>query len=176
MNHQPFEDWLLNDKYLTSTEKRELDAHLRVCTQCSALAETGLALRSARAFAPAPGFVLRFQERLAVQKIAERRRKLWGLIVLVVAGIALFGWLAAPYIFAFISSPALWLSTAIGYFLFIVTSLQAFAETFDVLTHVLPDFIPPYLWMMIASGLLGLGLLWVVSIWRFTRHPQGVSV
>lgn len=175
MNHQPFEDWLLNDKPLTSIEKREMDTHLRTCRHCTALAETGLALRSARALVPASGFVLRFEQRLAEQKIAERRRKLWGLIVLILAGISLFVWLAAPYIFAFISSPVLWLTTAIGYFLFIVTSLQAFTEAFFVLTRVLPDFIPPYIWMMIVSGLLGLGLLWVVSIWRFSRLPQGVS-
>ena len=29
MNHQPFEEWLLNDKNLTPSETRELDLHLR---------------------------------------------------------------------------------------------------------------------------------------------------
>lgn len=175
MNHQPFEDWLLNDKALTSVEKLELDAHLRTCKYCTALAETGLALRSARTFKPAPGFVLRFQQRLAAQKIADRRRRLWGLIVLIVAGVSLFGWLALPYILAFTVSPVIWLTRTIGYFLFVVTTLQAFAEAFLVLSRVLPDFIPPYVWMVGLSGLLGFGLLWFVSIWRFSRLPQGVE-
>ena len=81
MNHQPFESWLLDDKYLSATEKRELASHLRDCRTCTALAETGLALRSAKVTSPAAGFTLRFQQRLAAQKVAERRRKLWGLII-----------------------------------------------------------------------------------------------
>ena len=39
MNHRPFEDWLLEDQRLTSDEERELQAHLRVCTSCAAIAE-----------------------------------------------------------------------------------------------------------------------------------------
>ena len=73
MNHQPFETWLLDDKVLTLTEKRELDSHLRECTNCSALAETGFALRSARVVSPVPGFALRFQHKMAAQKLAEQR-------------------------------------------------------------------------------------------------------
>ena len=72
MNHQPFEEWLLNDKNLTPSETRELDLHLRTCVHCTALSATGLALRSANMIAPAAGFTLRFQQRLAAQKIAER--------------------------------------------------------------------------------------------------------
>jgi hypothetical protein len=176
MNHQPFEEWLLNDKHLAPAEKRELDAHLRMCTHCIALAETGLALRSARVAAPAAGFTVRFQQRLAAQKIAERRRKLWGLIVLIVAGAALFGWLAAPFIYVVITSPVEWFTAVISYFLFVFTSLKAFGEAFVVLARVIPNFISPYMWMMLVSALAGLGLLGSISIWRFTRIPQGASV
>lgn len=176
MNHRPFEEWLLNDKHLTPTDKSDLDAHLRTCNHCSALAETGLALRSARAVAPATGFVIRFQQRLAVEKIAERRRKLRGLIALILAGVGMIVWVLAPYLFAILSSPVEWLTATIGYFLFVVTSLQAFKEALVVLARILPNFVPPYVWMVIISALSGLGLLWLVSIWRFAHTPQGVSV
>ncbi|MDP2776002.1 MAG: hypothetical protein Q8O48_00025 [Anaerolineales bacterium] len=176
MNHQPFEGWLLDDKHLNPAEKRELDTHLRVCTHCTALVETGLALRSARVVTPAADFTLRFQQRLAAQKIAERRRRLWGLIVLIISGVGLLGWLAAPYIYAFLSSPVEWLTASIGYFLFVFTSLQAFSEILRVLARMAPNFIPPYAWMVMLSALAGLGLIWVVSIWRFSRKPQGVTV
>ena len=175
MNHQPFEEWLLNDKNLTPAETRELDLHLRTCTHCTALSATGLALRSAPAVAPAAGFALRFQRRLAAQKIAERRRKLWGMIVLLTGGIGLLVWFIAPYVFAFFSAPVEWVTAAIGSFLFIVTSLQALTEVMTVLLRMVPDFIPPYIWMVIVSTLAGLGLLWTISIWQFSRTPQGVS-
>jgi hypothetical protein len=176
MNHQPFESWLLEDKYLNAAEKRELDAHLRTCRTCTALAETGLALRSARVASPAAGFAVRFQQRLAAQKVAERRRKLWGLIVLILSGVGLLGWFAAPFVYVFISAPVEWLTTALSYFLFLFTSLQAFGEILKVLSRMVPAFISPYAFMVLLSALSGLGLIWVVSIWRFSRKPQGVTV
>ena len=174
MNHRPFEDWLLNEHPVTPTEKRELDAHIRSCAHCAALAESGLELRSVRMVSPAPGFTMRFQQRLAAQRIADRRRRLWGLMVLLLGGGALLIWLAAPYLLAFITSPGQWLTIGIGYLLFIVTSVQAVSEVMLVLFRVAPGFISPYAWMVLLSTLTGLGLLWTVSIWRFTRFSQGV--
>ena len=164
MNHQPFESWLLDDKYLSATEKRELDSHLRDCSTCTALAETGLALRSAKVASPAAGFTLRFQQRLAAQKIAERRRRLWGLIVLIVSGVGLLGWFAAPFVYAFTSAPVEWFTAAVGYFLFMFTSLQAFSEIIKVVSGMVTSFVPPYAWMVLVSTLGGLGLIWIVSI------------
>jgi membrane-associated protease RseP (regulator of RpoE activity) len=83
MNHQPFEDWLLEEKPINPKQKLELEAHLRVCTYCSALAATGNALHSVKKAAPAVGFTVRFQERLAKQKAVERRRRFWGTIVFI---------------------------------------------------------------------------------------------
>lgn len=174
MNHQPFETWLLDDKVLTPTEKRELDSHMRACKTCSALAETGFALRSGRVVSPAPGFAMRFQYKLAVQKATEQRRRLWGLIVLVVSGVGLAGWLLAPVITSIVNSPVEWLISSAGIFLFVFTSLQAFGEIVAVMLRMLPDFLPPYMWMVIFSGLTGMGLLWAVSIWHLARRPQGV--
>lgn len=176
MNHQPFETWLLDDKHLTSAEKQELNSHLRVCKTCSALAETGLVLRSAKVAAPSTGFTLRFQEKLAIQKIAERRRKLWGLIVLVLSGVSLITWFASPYLLTFLAAPVEWVTAMVGYALYIFTSLQAFTEVLQVFTRVIPNFIPAYAWMIILSALAGFGLLWTISIWRFADKPQGVSV
>jgi hypothetical protein len=175
MNHQPFEDWLLNDKNLTPAEKRELDLHLRTCPYCTVLAETGVALRSVPVVPPAAGFTMRFQQRLAAQKVAERRRRLWGMIVLLVSGAGLIIWLILPYLFAFLAAPVEWVTAGIGYLLFIVTSLQALTEALSVLIRMATDFIPPYAWMVLGSTLAGLGLLWTISIWQFSRTPQGVS-
>ncbi|MDD2921542.1 MAG: hypothetical protein PHQ36_04580 [Anaerolineales bacterium] len=176
MKRQHFEDWLLNDKKLNEAEQRELDSHLRTCSSCAALAETGFALRAARMISPAPGFTSRFKIRLAAQKIAERRRKFWGAFLLILTGAILFAWLAAPYVYAFLLSPAEWITAAIGYFLFTVTSLQIFAEMISVFLKVIPDILPPYAWMVIASALAGFSLLWTISIWRFSRAPQGASL
>lgn len=175
MNHRPFEEWLVDDKTLNPIERRELDLHLRTCARCTSLAEVGLALRSAPVVSPAAGFTLRFQERFAAQKIAERRRRWWGMIVLLTGGGGLLAWLLVPYILVFASAPIEWMTAWVGYFLFILTSLQALTEAVSVLLRMAANFIPPYVWMALASALAGLGLLWTISIWQFSRIPQGVS-
>jgi hypothetical protein len=95
MNHQPFEDWLLNDQPLTPIEKRNLDAHIRTCEFCAALVETSLELHAVRMVLPMPGFAGRFQKRLAARRIADRRRRQWGLIMFLLGGAGLLFWLTA---------------------------------------------------------------------------------
>ncbi|GAB4544674.1 MAG: hypothetical protein Fur002_18120 [Anaerolineales bacterium] len=170
-----FEEWLLNDTPLNETQRRQLDAHLRTCADCAALAESAAALRSAPVISPAAGFSRRFQIRLARQKSAARRKNFWGLILFVVAGLALILWLAAPYISLFAAAPAQWMSLALGNALFLFTTLQTLAEVFSVFLQILPGILSPYAWMMLASTLAGFSLLWTAALWRMSRAPQGVS-
>lgn len=174
MNHQPFEDWLLNDKLINPKEKLELDVHLRTCSYCSALAETGKALRMVKKVSPAAGFSARFQARLAMQKAAERRRRLWGTALFTFGGVAILIWIAAPYLTSFFASPAAWITSLIQWGVFVVTTLWAMAQAGSVLLDVIPSFIPAFVWMVVVSALAGIGLLWSVSIWRFVRVPRGV--
>jgi hypothetical protein len=95
MNHQPFEDWLLNDQPLTPIEKRDLDAHIPTCRYCAALVETGLELHSVRMISPKPGFAGRFEKRIAAQRIADLRRRLDGLIGLLLGGAGFLFWMTA---------------------------------------------------------------------------------
>jgi hypothetical protein len=175
MNHRPFEDWLLDDQPLDPTQKRELDGHLRTCDVCSAIAESNLALRSARVVAPAPGFTARFQERLVLARRAQRRRTLWGTLFFSLGGLALLALLAGPALVSLIGSPAEYLSAMIRALLFIYTTTLAVAEAGSVIFRVLPEFMPPFVWLVLLSTLSGLGLLGSVSIWRLMRRPQGVT-
>jgi anti-sigma factor RsiW len=174
MNHQPFEDWLLADKVMNTREKLELEAHLRTCSYCTALVATGRELRSAKKVAPAAGFTLRFQARLAQQRVAERRRRLWGAILFAFGGLVLLMWLTAPYWLPFFVSPATSITSLVGWVVFVITTLQAMLRAGFVVIEVIPGFLPPFAWMVLISALAGFGLLWSVSIWRFTRVPRGV--
>jgi hypothetical protein len=174
MNHQPFEEWLLTEKLIGPKQKLELDAHLRICSYCSALAETGKALRTVKKVSPAAGFSARFQARLAVQKAAERRRKRYGALLFTFGGLVMLMWLAGPYLASFVAAPATWIAAAIEWVVFIVTTLQAVAQASSVLLRVLPGFLSPFGFMVLVSALAGIGLLWSVSIWRFVRVPRGV--
>ncbi len=175
MNHRPFEDWLLEDQPLDPAQKRELDGHLRTCKVCSAIAESNLALRSARVVAPVPGFTARWQERLVLARRAQRRRTLLGTLYFSLGGLLLLGLLAGPPLVALIDAPAEWISSMVHVLLFTYTTVMAVAEAGSVLCRVLPGFMPPFVWLVLLSTLSGLGLLWSVSIWRLMRRPQGVT-
>lgn len=174
MNHQPFEEWLLNDTPLTGEQKRQLDSHVRNCTYCAALARTEKVLRAARLASPAPGFMTRFQTRLIERKAADRRRRWIGSILFVTAGLTLLAVIGMPYLASFAASPAEWITTLVQWGVFLFTTLQATTQAGMVILDVIGDFLPPFAWMVLISALGGLSLLWSVSIWRFVRVPQGV--
>lgn len=173
MNHQPFETWLLNEQPLTNEQKRELNAHLRVCMDCANLAETGTILRAKRMAVPDAGFTIRFQTRLAARRALERRQRFWGSILFTLVGLILAAWISGPFIAEATRAPAQWISLILGYILFIVTSLQALINVGLVLLYVVPDFVPPLVWGAAILAAAGFGLLWTISIWRLTRLPQG---
>ena len=174
MNHRPFEDWLLNDMPITTEQKRELDSHVRSCAYCAALVETGIAFKTVKKVSPQPGFTARFQTRLAARKAAEQRRRYLGSILFTAGGFALLMWLASPYLAAFFSAPATWISVVVDWGVFIFTTLQALGQAGSVLLQVVPEFLSPFAWMILISAVAGISLLWTISIWRFVRVPQGV--
>jgi hypothetical protein len=174
MNHQPFEEWLLDEKLISPKQKLDLDTHLRSCSYCSALAETGKALRTVKKISPATGFSARFQARLAMQRAAERRRRRWGAVLFTFGGLVMLMWLMGPYLASFFAAPATWIAAMIEWVVFLVTTLQAVAQAGSVLLRMLPGFLSPFIFMVLVSAFAGIGLLWSVSIWRFIRVPRGV--
>lgn len=174
MDHRPFEDWLLDNQPLTTDQKRQLNTHLRTCSSCAALAEVNLALKSVRVAAPAAGFADRFQVRLVAKKQALRRRNFWGFVVLTLSVLGLFGWVSWPVLKDLIQSPvnllASWISSLVSFW----ASLQAIFRAGMVLFKVVPGFVPAYIWAVILFAAGGWSLVWVVSLMKFTKYPQGV--
>jgi hypothetical protein len=174
MKHQPFEDWLLNNTPISSEQKRDLDLHLLTCSYCAALVQTDRVLHSMKMVSPAHGFTARFQIRLAAQNAVTRRKKILGSVLLLVLGMTMMGWIASPFLAAFLVSPATWITDLVEWGVFLLTTLQASAQAGAVLLDVMQGFLPPFAWLVMISAVAGIGLLWSVSIWRFVRVPQGV--
>ena len=170
MNHRPFEDWLLNDTPITPEQKRELDMHVRTCAYCTALVETGIALRTVKKASPQAGFTARFESRLAARKAAERRRRYLGSVLFTAGGFALLIWLVSPYLMFFFSAPATWISVVVGWMVFLITTIQALGQAGSVLFKIVPEFLPPFAWMILISAVAGISLLWTISIWRFVKE------
>jgi hypothetical protein len=174
MNHQPFEEWLLNHTPIDPDQKRMLDSHIRNCSYCSALLKTGKVFRDVRMASPGSGFVTRFEARLAEQKTVELKRKILGSIFFSLGGIILLSLLALPYMEGLLASPAGWITALVNWAVFLLTTLLATLQAGTVIFEILRGMIPPFAWMIMISGLAGISLLWSVSIWRFVRVPRGV--
>jgi hypothetical protein len=175
MDHRPFEEWLLEDQTLTIDQKRQLDAHLRKCTSCAALAEVNLALNSTRLAAPAEGFADRFQVRLAARKQSLRRRNFWGFTLLTLSALGLMSWMAWPVLKDMAQSPVNFLVSWMTELVSFVASLEAIFRAGMVLFKVVPGFVPSYIWAVILFAAGGWSMVWVVSLMKFTKVTQGVS-
>jgi len=171
MNHRPFEDWLLDEKALASAEKRQMQAHLRECRTCSALAEVNIGLDAVRAVAPAAGFVDRFQVRLAAQRRLQRRMTAVGFAVLGISGLAILAWFAWPVLHGLLYTPSEPLTAWLTALTAIWATLQAWGRAGSVLLRVLPGFV----WVSLVMAAVGWSLMWVVSLMKFAKIPQGVA-
>ena len=173
MDHRPFEDWLLNAQTLSAEESRQLNIHLQNCSACSALAEVNLALKSAKMAEPAAGFAERFQVRLEAQKKALRRRNFWGFLVLTLSVMTGLGSIILPVLKGLIQSPVAWLASWLSTVVSIWASVEALFQGGRVILKVLPGFIPVYVWIIVLLVAGGWSLLWVVSLKKFVKIPQG---
>jgi hypothetical protein len=173
MDHRPFEGWLLNDQMLSADEKRQLNAHLQVCSACTALAEVNLALKSVKMAVPTAGFTDRFQTRLAAHKQALRRRNFWGFLLLTLGVLSVLILITWPLIANLQKSPVNLLASWLGSLLSFWTAFDAMAHAGLVLFRIVPGFIPAYVWTVSLFAACGWSLLWVFSLSKFTKFPQG---
>jgi hypothetical protein len=171
MNHQPFEDWLLNDDRLTAGEEWELNLHLRGCAECARLAQANHALRAAPISAPSVGFVLRFQEKLIAERKAKRIRNILGLTLILVVGLGVILLLVPAYMNEISTSPTQLAVTWSTRLVYIGLTLRSIAQTGNLFADV-ATFVPSYVWLLSLTALIGSGFLWLFSSRRFTRFLE----
>lgn len=168
MDHQPYENWLLDDERLTAEQERELRIHLRNCPQCAALARANLALRAAPMSAPPSGFLVRFQTKLVAERKAQRRRNIMGWTLLLLIGMGVVLLVATPYL-AYFSTPMElaggWMSNLIH----AAATLRAMSLVGSSLFKVLGSLVPPYVWAFSVTLFGAGGFVWVSSFRRFGR-------
>ena len=172
MDHRHFEEKLLNDELLTPKENKALQAHIRNCAKCAALAEANLALHNVAMVTPAPGFASRFQVRLEAKRKAQRRRYFFGGLILLFSGLGVLVWLALPVLPAALASPTTILVAWTSYIASALSFIKVFNEAGTVLLRVVASFIPSSAWLLSLSLFGLLGLVWFSSIQKISRLPQ----
>jgi hypothetical protein len=174
MNHQPFENWLLDDDRLTAQQERELQIHLRSCTTCSAIAASNLALHAGSLAAPVKGFDERFKFRLRRWRQLQVRRQAFGSVLLALAGLLALYALAGPATLGALRSPGAWLTQLSVYLVAMSTILGVIAQVSRILLRDAQALLPQTTWWWsFIIGAAG-GALWAFVMRRLSRAPQGV--
>lgn len=172
MNHQPFEDWLLEED-LSEDQRQALNDHLLACDDCrklaSALQITETQFRSAPQVDPAPGFAQRWMAREVQAREKRARRLTWtGFLVCFAGIIALSLVLVLPDISSW-PSPVGFLAMLLYNSTVLAANLTDVGEFLLALVRSLPIGIPVFIWIVLAMNLCIWSLIWAVSIWRLPR-------
>jgi hypothetical protein len=95
-------------------------------------------------------------------------------MLLTASTLCLLGWVAWPLLRDLVQSPvnllASWMTALVSF----VASLQAIFRAGAVLFKVAPGFVPAYIWAVILFAAGGWSVVWIVSLVKFTKFPQGV--
>jgi hypothetical protein len=173
MNHRPFEDWLLEDRSLNSKERQALEAHLHTCRSCAAIAESNLALHSARRVSAPVGFAERFEKRLDRWQARQKWLQLAGTVVLVAAALAVLYAVVGMALEQALRAPADWLTAGAVYMVFVVETLQVVSETGGIILRDLLTVLSPASWVALvaAASAVAAAAGWWAS--RMATIPQG---
>jgi predicted anti-sigma-YlaC factor YlaD len=182
MNHQPFETWILSDEPLSSEQAESLREHLKVCESCRILSsswpEVRDLFRTIPQKEPAPGFVNRWQARLAGDRLREERRRerresLWMFVLNVSGAAVLFLFLVLQIWFAF-GSPTALLLAGVYQLTAALTTLSAAGEAITTIIRTMASVLPPVYLAAFASLLALLSLLWILSL-RKLMLPRRIT-
>ena len=183
MNHQTFENWILDAAPLSEAETQALRAHLETCESCRALAESWGAVAAlfdgTPAPDPAPGFSDRWLdalERAEAAQHARARRQAWiaaavfgsgALLTLILLGVQFVRLYGSFWGFALDA-----LSRTTGLLVWLV-GLGSLGGTF---LRAFAGLVPLPVWGAVAafSGLAM--LLWVVVMAKIVNAGRGAAV
>ena len=170
MNHQQYETWLFAEEPLLAEQKEALRAHLSTCTSCQLLQDAWFEIERELAekeeIPPAPGFVHRWQARLATEEARSHQRQ--GLAVLAFSGlgmVTLLAMMVGQWAFSY-QTPAQFFLAVATWFASLFSLLDASFEILEAVVRALPGVFLIFAWIGFA-GLGGLSALWVVSFHQF---------
>lgn len=103
LNHQPFRDWLFTEEPLNPADALLLQEHLQTCEACQkqrlAWNNVQHLLQTSEQADPEAGFTVRWQNRLAAQRLKKQHKIAWGFFFAAAGSsliiLAVLGWLAA---------------------------------------------------------------------------------
>jgi hypothetical protein len=172
MNHQPFEDWLIEERSLTTQQSRDLKEHLKECPYCAALVSVDQVLKNTRLVSPSLGFTDRFKIKLAKEKKLQRTRLLWGIGSFGLLAIILVAYFGYQFLTNWMVSPMDIFVNLITWFAGVSAALESYGSVGLVLINIALDIIPLPLWLGFFIGGFLLVLAWVATLRKLSYSVQ----
>ena len=177
MDHQPFEEWIFEQKEITKEESIKLNQHLFDCEQCtelqSAWGQVETLMIQTPMVAPAPGFTQRFAARMELNKEVLQRKQ--AIKTLIGVGLILI-------IITLILGAIFFLSYTTGELIVgAVSTFTGFIHAFINLRAMVFQFfqnLPPiaiiFGWIILIVWGIILTPLWGFTVWKVSK--QGVLI
>jgi hypothetical protein len=177
MDHQPFEEWIFEQKERTKENSEKLNQHLLDCEQCtelqSAWGQVETLIFQTPMVAPAPGFTQRFATRMELNKEVLQRKQ--AIKTLMGVGLILI-------IITLILGAIFFLSYSTGdLILGAVSTFTGFVQAFINLRVMVYQFfhnLPPIAivlgWIILIVWGIILTPLWGFAVWKVSK--KGVLI
>jgi len=178
MNHRLFKDWLLSEEPLTTDQKQALQEHMLDCESCRNLEqswdEVQVFFQKLPAVAPAPGFTLRWQERLTAQRMQRQRYYAWGMIALTAVAVLVLCVLFSAQIVEALRSPAEWLLVWFTRTFTLVSIIYAAQNFLSSISEALPAL--SFIGLFFTTGVISfMSVLWLATYRTLTTARRYVQ-
>jgi hypothetical protein len=178
MNHQPFEDWILDERTLTPEEHVELEEHLKVCENCMKLSKglsaTSRILQLSPMISPQPGFSQRWESYFQKRKEDEQRQlalKIFGIVSVIC--LLLYLSLGASQINLNQSPLQLFTALSVNIIGF-VSSLFAVRDSIVIFLNVIPAWIPILFSIIVTVYVIIWTCIWLIAVWRTPKIQRSM--
>lgn len=171
MDHQLFETWLLSPDPLEVDQEAALQAHLRGCPACrmrlAGWRAVERSLQDAGLVGPSPGFVGRWETRLAEMQQQRARHQSWLVLAAITLAVLALGSALSAHLLAVYNSPAQLVVGLLAGVTELVSTFNAYVEVLEAVSRTLPAVFILVTWLgVVALG--GMSILWLLSIHRLT--------
>jgi predicted anti-sigma-YlaC factor YlaD len=177
-DHQLFEKWLFSDGSMDPEESSSHEEHLRECESCRSLSvawgEVERQMNHAPHISPNPGFVDRWQIRLAEDQVKKHRRQALSMLFISVIGAAILIVSLALILAPVFKSPLPLLMIWAYQFVSMILYASMVGDALVTFTRTVFGVIPSPFWVGLLVAVGSLGLVWILafrkltSIWRIT--------
>jgi len=171
MSHQPFEQWILDDRSLSADETQLLAKHAENCTNCSKLQEQwkiAEQLLKKAPVQPAPeGFTTRWQSTFMAKKAMQQKQN--GKIFVFFLILGSFTSLLMYLTLSILSG------SPVEVFIDLLKACSKLAvgiSNFNLFLHSIFSYLPPVfpiiLWILLSCSLVLMLTLWGLTFWRYS--------